>query len=127
MKIFDLFENISLKWNPEDSCDVWISPSGEVYDLGTESCHLHYIREHIDSKTHTSDLVENGWIKLSNMKNRLTIEAINESLTNNKHLWLPVILEKAKIHQFELKVSIVDCDRILNLSLPGDLAKINLV
>lgn len=127
MKIFDLFENNNLTWHPEDSCDVWISPSGEVYDLGTESCHLHYIQENIDIKKYSIDLINDNWIKISNTKNTVSIESLSENLNKNKSLWIPVILEKAKIHKFDLKVSIIDYNRIVELKIPEELAKINLI
>lgn len=122
MKIFDVFETKTLDWSNE-SCDVWIDPNGKVYDLGHESCHLQYIRENIDDKKYTIDLIENGWIKITNTKNKVSITALSNSLGQHKKLYIPVILEKAKMQRFELDISIINQAKNVTLSMPKEATK----
>jgi len=122
MKILHLLENKDRGWN-NDSCDVWINPNGIIYDLGTESCHLQYIKENISEIKDANDLINEGWVKITNTKKKVTIEALSNVLSEHKNLIIPVLLEKAKTQEFELKISYINCNQ-LELNIPKDILKI---
>jgi len=94
MKIVELFKKNVTKWDSNDSYDVWISDSNSVYDLGDSVTHLGFINESFQNLDNCNQLIQQGWIKVTNKRKAVNVCGLRESLKSKKNLWLKPILQK---------------------------------